>query len=97
MAKKKKVVRRAWTKDDLRLLKSMAKDKKGVTKIAKALKAKAPAKAPKKVGKPAKELADHTFTALLRNSRRHKNASSPPTNRIMRTPPMRKYPVTKFS
>jgi murein endopeptidase len=39
MAKKKKrVVSRAWTKDDLRLLKSMARDKKGVTKIAKALK-----------------------------------------------------------
>jgi hypothetical protein len=39
MAKKKKVVRRAWTKDDLRTLKSMAKDKQGVKKIAKALKA----------------------------------------------------------
>jgi hypothetical protein len=38
MAKKKRVVSRAWTKDDLRLLKSMARDKKGVTKIAKALK-----------------------------------------------------------
>jgi hypothetical protein len=38
MAKKKKVVRRAWTKDDLRTLKSMAKDKQGVKKIAKALK-----------------------------------------------------------
>jgi len=38
MAKKKKVVRRAWTKNDLRLLKSMAKDKQGVKKIAKALK-----------------------------------------------------------
>ena len=38
MAKKKKLVRRAWTKDDLRLLKSMARDKKGVKKIAKALK-----------------------------------------------------------
>ena len=38
MARKKKVVGRAWTKDDLRLLKSMAKDKQGVTKIAKALK-----------------------------------------------------------
>jgi hypothetical protein len=37
MAKKKKATRRAWTKDDLRLLKSMAKDKKGVKKIAKAL------------------------------------------------------------
>jgi hypothetical protein len=37
MAKKKKVVRRAWTKDDLRTLKSMARDKQGVTKIAKAL------------------------------------------------------------
>ena len=38
MAKKKKAVRRAWTKDDLRTLKSMAKDKQGVKKIAKALK-----------------------------------------------------------
>jgi hypothetical protein len=32
MAKKKKVIRRTWTKDDLRLLKSMAKDKQGVKK-----------------------------------------------------------------
>jgi hypothetical protein len=38
MAKKKKVVLRRWTKDDLRLLKSMARDKQGVKKIAKALK-----------------------------------------------------------
>jgi hypothetical protein len=38
MAKKKKVIRRTWTKDDLRLLKSMAKDKQGVKKIAKASK-----------------------------------------------------------
>jgi hypothetical protein len=38
MAKKRKVVSRSWTKDDLRLLKSMAKDKQGVKKIAKALK-----------------------------------------------------------
>jgi hypothetical protein len=38
MAKKKKVVLRRWTKDDVRLLKSMAKDKKGANKIAKALK-----------------------------------------------------------
>ncbi len=38
MAKKKKLVRRPWTKEDMRLLKSMARDKKGVTKIAKALK-----------------------------------------------------------
>jgi hypothetical protein len=38
MAKKKRIVRRAWTKDDLRTLKSMAKDKQGVKKIAKALK-----------------------------------------------------------
>lgn len=37
MAKTKKVVRRAWTKEDLRILKSMAKDKRGVKKIAKAL------------------------------------------------------------
>jgi hypothetical protein len=35
---KKKVVLRRWTKDDLRLLKSMVKDKKGIKKIAKALK-----------------------------------------------------------
>ncbi|SHG69478.1 hypothetical protein [Bradyrhizobium erythrophlei] len=38
MAKKKKVVRLAWSKDDLRNLKSMARDKQGVAKIAKALK-----------------------------------------------------------
>ena len=38
MAKKKKVIRRAWTKEDFRTLKSMAKDKQGVKKIAKALK-----------------------------------------------------------
>ena len=39
MAKKtKKLIRRAWTKEDLRLLKSMAKAKEGTTKIAKALK-----------------------------------------------------------
>jgi hypothetical protein len=37
MAKKKKVIRR-WTKEDVRTLKSMAKDKQGVKKIAKALK-----------------------------------------------------------
>jgi hypothetical protein len=38
--KRKKLVRRPrpWTKDDLRLLKSMAREKKGVKKIAKALK-----------------------------------------------------------
>jgi hypothetical protein len=38
MAKAKKVVRRAWTKDDVRTMKTMAKAKSGVTKIAKALK-----------------------------------------------------------
>jgi hypothetical protein len=38
MAKKKKVVRRAWTKGDLRLLKARARDKQGVTRTAKALK-----------------------------------------------------------
>jgi hypothetical protein len=38
MAKKKKAVRRSWTKDDIRTLKSMAKAKSGVRKIAKALK-----------------------------------------------------------
>jgi hypothetical protein len=37
LAKKKKVVR-LWTKEDVRTLKSMAKDKQGVKKIAKALK-----------------------------------------------------------
>jgi hypothetical protein len=38
LAKKKKVLRRAWSKDDLKLLKSLAREKKGVTKIAKVLK-----------------------------------------------------------
>jgi hypothetical protein len=38
LAKKKKVVRLAWSKEDFRLMKSMARDKKGVTKIAKMLK-----------------------------------------------------------
>ncbi len=38
MAKKKRAVRLPWTKDDLRTLKSMARDKQGVKKIAKALK-----------------------------------------------------------
>lgn len=38
MAKKKKVVRRAWSKEDIRTLKTMAKAKAGVAKIAKALK-----------------------------------------------------------
>jgi len=37
MPKKKNVVRRAWTKADMRLLQSMAKEKRGATKIAKAL------------------------------------------------------------
>ncbi|MGY4313115.1 hypothetical protein [Bradyrhizobium sp. JR3.5] len=37
MAKKKKTVRR-WTKDDVKTLKSLAKQKAGVTKIAKTLK-----------------------------------------------------------
>jgi hypothetical protein len=36
--KNKKVVRRSWTKADLKLLKSMARDKRGAKKIAKALK-----------------------------------------------------------
>jgi hypothetical protein len=34
---KKKLVRRLWAPADLRLMKSMAKDRKGVAKIAKAL------------------------------------------------------------
>ena len=38
MAKAKKVVRRAWTKDEVRTMKTMAKAKSGVAKIAKALK-----------------------------------------------------------
>ena len=37
MAKAKRVVRRAWTKDDVRTMKTMAKAKSGVAKIAKAL------------------------------------------------------------
>ena len=35
---KNKQVRRAWSKDDHRMLKKMAKEKRGATKIAKALK-----------------------------------------------------------
>jgi hypothetical protein len=38
MAKTKRVIRRAWTKDDVRTMKMMAKAKSGVAKIAKALK-----------------------------------------------------------
>jgi len=35
---KKKVARRAWSKEDVRTLKTMAKSKAGVNKISKALK-----------------------------------------------------------
>ena len=38
MAKAKKIVRREWSKDDVLLLKSMAKDKQGLARIAKKLK-----------------------------------------------------------
>jgi len=38
MAKKKKVVSRAWSKEDVRTLKTMAKSKAGVNKISKVLK-----------------------------------------------------------
>jgi hypothetical protein len=38
MPKKKKIVRRPWSKEDFRALKTMARDKQGVAKIAKALK-----------------------------------------------------------
>ena len=39
MAKtKKRIVRREWTKDDIRQMKAMAKAKAGVRKIAKSLK-----------------------------------------------------------
>ncbi len=38
MRKKTKIVRKAWTKDDVKLLKTMAKQKKGRDKIAKSLK-----------------------------------------------------------
>jgi hypothetical protein len=38
MAKARKVVRRAWSKDDIRTMKTMAKAKAGVARIAKALK-----------------------------------------------------------
>jgi hypothetical protein len=36
-AKKKKIVRREWTLDDVKTLKSLAKQKAGVAKIAKKL------------------------------------------------------------
>ena len=38
MAKTKKIVRRTWSKGDIRTLKTMAKSKAGVNKISKALK-----------------------------------------------------------
>jgi hypothetical protein len=38
MPKAKKAIRRAWTKEDVRTMKTMAKAKSGVTKIAKTLK-----------------------------------------------------------
>ena len=38
MAKKKKLVRLPWKKEDIRTLKAMAKAKAGITKISKALK-----------------------------------------------------------
>jgi hypothetical protein len=38
MAKAKKIVRREWTKDDVRQMKTMAKAKAGVGKISKSLK-----------------------------------------------------------
>ena len=38
MAKAKQAVRRAWSKDDIRTMKTMAKARSGVSKIAKALK-----------------------------------------------------------
>ena len=38
LVKKKKTVRREWTKDDLKTLKLLARQKTGVTKIAKKLK-----------------------------------------------------------
>jgi len=38
MAKVKKIVRREWTKDDVRQMKAMAKARLGVKKIAKTLK-----------------------------------------------------------
>src|SRR6266481_10175773 len=38
MAKEKKLIRCAWSKEDVGTLKTMAKDKQGVSKIAKALK-----------------------------------------------------------
>jgi hypothetical protein len=38
MAKTSKVVRRGWTKDDVRQLKTMARAKAGVRRIAKSLK-----------------------------------------------------------
>jgi len=38
MTKAKKIVRREWTKDDVRQMKTMAKAQAGVSKIAKSLK-----------------------------------------------------------
>jgi hypothetical protein len=43
VAKKKKFVRRPWSKEEIRTLKKMAKEKVGVKKIARALKRTVPA------------------------------------------------------
>jgi hypothetical protein len=51
MAKtRKKVVRREWTKDDVRQMKSMAKARSGVQRISKALK-RTPGATPVMAGK----------------------------------------------
>jgi len=42
MKKKKKLVRRSWTKDDLRTLKSMARDKQSVQENRQGIKADNP-------------------------------------------------------
>ena len=56
MAKAKKIVRRAWTKDDVRTMKTMAKAKSGVAKIAKALK-RTPGATTVMAGKPGVSLS----------------------------------------
>jgi hypothetical protein len=38
LSKKTKIIRREWTRDDVKTLKSLAKQKAGVAKIAKKLK-----------------------------------------------------------
>jgi hypothetical protein len=77
MAKAKKIVRREWTKDDVRQMKSMAKAKAGVKKIAKALK-RTPGATSAMATKLGVSLSTRGWTAPMETGwPRHHHATSP--------------------